>query len=171
LDRQRTTSRSAPMTAELRRQAAAVDEAAVALVAALDPTGCDRVARVSPTQLRVLELLRRTAVNVNGLAEEMGVGASSASRLSDRLEALGFIERVTDPRDRREVRLQLTTTARELLDELAAYRRTALVKILNRMPESARSELVRSLAEFAAAAATGASASTPTGPPAVRKTA
>jgi len=159
------------MTAELRRQAAAVDEAAVALVAALDPTGCDSVARVSPTQLRVLELLRRTAVNVNGLAEEMGVGASSASRLSDRLEALGFIERVTDPRDRREVRLQLTTAARELLDELAAYRRTALVKILNRMPEPARSELVRSLAEFAAAAATGAPAAIPTDAPAVRKTA
>ena len=146
------------MTAELRRQAAAIDEAAVALVAALDPAGFDSVARVSPTQLRVLALLRHSAVNVNGLAEVMGVGASSASRLSDRLEALGFVERVTDPRDRREVQLQLTTAARELLDELTAYRRTALLKILDRMPESARDELVRSLAEFAAAGARGTAA-------------
>jgi DNA-binding MarR family transcriptional regulator len=141
------------MTAELHRQAAAIDEAARALVGALDPAGYEDVTRVSPTQLRVLELLRDTAVNVNGLAEILSVGASSASRLCDRLEALGFVERVTDPRDRREVRLQLTVAANELLDALTAHRRAALTAILYRMSESARAELVRSLDAFADAAA------------------
>jgi DNA-binding MarR family transcriptional regulator len=140
------------MTAELARQAAAIDAAATALIGALDPGACEDVAHVSPTQLRVLELLHSTVVNVNGLADSLGVGPSSASRLCDRLEALGFVERVTDPRDRREVRLQLTTPAKELLDKLTAHRHAVLTRILGDMPDVARAELVRSLAMFAAAA-------------------
>ena len=145
------------MTAELARQAAAIDAAATALIGALDPGACEDVAHVSPTQLRVLGLLHSTVVNVNGLAEALGVGPSSASRLCDRLEALGFVERVTDPRDRREVRLQLTTAAKELLDKLTAHRH-AVLPDSRRMPDVARAELVRSLAEFAAAGARGTAA-------------
>jgi DNA-binding MarR family transcriptional regulator len=140
------------MSPSITAQAAAIDQAATALVSLLDPAGCDDVAHVSPTQLRVLTLLDdNPATNVNGLAESLGVNASSASRLCDRLEALGLLERTADPRDRREVKLQLTRDAHALLNALAEYRRNALTTVLSAMPEQSRREMVRSLAAFAEA--------------------
>jgi DNA-binding MarR family transcriptional regulator len=79
---------------------------------------------------------------------------SSASRLCDRLEAIGLLRRVPDPRDRREVRLLLTPPARRLLDELRERRRAALAAVLDRMTPAARQDLVRALAAFDAAAGT-----------------
>lgn len=141
------------MTRRAASQAAAIEESAGALHAVIDPAGCAEVARVSPTQLRVLTLLRdNPSINVNGLADSLAVGASSASRLCDRLEALGFLSRSPDPRDRREVQLALTPAARDLLSTLTAYRRRALAAVLERMPEAARAELVQSLAAFSMAA-------------------
>jgi DNA-binding MarR family transcriptional regulator len=143
-----------PMTTQIESQAAAVDVAAAALVATLDTIGTADAPRVSPTQLRVLTMLRdNPALNVNGLADGLRVGASSASRMCDRLEALGFLRRESDPRDRREVQLRLTATATDLLGTLAEDRRHALALVLAAMPERARRELVRALTAFADAAA------------------
>lgn len=136
-------------------QAAAIESAAESLIAVLDPARGDHVLPVSPTQLRVLRWLRANpTTNVNGLAEALGVGASSASRLCDRLEALGYLRRNNDPRDRREVRLIVTTAAGTLLDELSDRRRQALERVLAAMPAAVRQDLVRSLAGFEVAAAT-----------------
>jgi DNA-binding MarR family transcriptional regulator len=140
------------MSTPIAAQAAAIDEAAAALVSLLDPAGCDEVAHVSPTQLRVLTLLgANSAMNVNGLAESLSVNASSASRLCDRLEALGLLERSAHPHDRREVKLQLTAEAYGLLETLTAHRRRALASVLAGMPEPSRRELVRSMSAFAEA--------------------
>jgi DNA-binding MarR family transcriptional regulator len=133
--------------------AATIEVAAESLAALLDPSRCEQLSPVSPAQLRVLLLLRaRPALNVNGLAEALHVGPSSASRLCDRLEALGLVSRVCDPRDRREVQLPLTPAAVQMLDELSRYRRQALEMILSAMPPTARQEMARSMALFSAAA-------------------
>jgi DNA-binding MarR family transcriptional regulator len=55
---------------------------------------------------------------------------------------------VPDPRDRREVRLLLTPSARRLLDDLRTRRRDALAVVLERMTPAAREELVRALRAF-----------------------
>ena len=89
--------------------------------------------------------------NMSRLAEALEVVPSSASRLCDRLEATGLLRRVPDPRDRREVRLLLTASARRLLDELRDRRRQALADVLERMAPGDREELVRSLRAFATA--------------------
>ncbi|MFC8850818.1 MULTISPECIES: MarR family transcriptional regulator [unclassified Micromonospora] len=65
----------------------------------LDPAGSCHQLTVSPTQLRVLSLISaRPRTNVNGLAELLDVVPSAASRLCDRLEAIGLLRRVADPR-------------------------------------------------------------------------
>jgi DNA-binding MarR family transcriptional regulator len=141
--------------------AATIEAAAESLATVLDPSRCEHLAPVSPAQLRVLLLLRsRPTLNVNGLADALNVGASSASRLCDRLEALGLLTRLPAPRDRREVQLPLTSAALEMLVELSRYRRHALETVLLAMPASARLELARSLAAFRDAAdeVSGASA-------------
>jgi DNA-binding MarR family transcriptional regulator len=141
--------------------AASIEKTAEALATVLDPAGCAHLAPVSPAQLRVLLLLRaQPTLNVNGLAEELRVVASSASRLCDRLEALGLISRVPDPRDRREMQLPLTAEANALLDELGRYRRSALETVLAAMPAESRRDLARSLSAFSQASVELSSAPT-----------
>ncbi len=133
--------------------AASVDDAARALVGLLDASRFADLTRVSPTQLRVLTLLdANPAMNVNALAQTLQVNPSSASRLCDRLEAMGLLRRHTDPRDRREVNLRATAAAGDLLAQWNRHRCEVLLSVLAKMPATARQELVRSLRAFSVAA-------------------
>jgi DNA-binding MarR family transcriptional regulator len=133
--------------------AAAVESAVESLCALFDAARLAQSPAIPPTQLRVLLIVAAGEdTNMNRLAEALDVVPSSASRLCDRLEAAGLVRRVPDPRDRREVRLALTPGARQLLDDLRERRRQALGEVLDRMAPGARTELVRALASFDAAA-------------------
>jgi DNA-binding MarR family transcriptional regulator len=133
--------------------AAAVESTVEPLLAVLDGARLAQSPAVPPTQLRVLSIIAHSRhVNMSRLAEALDVVPSSASRLCDRLEAAGLLRRVLDPRDRREVRLLLTASAKRLLEELRERRRAALAEVLERMNPAGRQELVRALAAFHAAA-------------------
>jgi DNA-binding MarR family transcriptional regulator len=133
--------------------AAAVDSTVDSLVAVLDMARLAQTPAVPPAQLRVLTIIANNQhTNMSRLAEALDVVPSSASRLCDRLEATGLLRRVPDPRDRREVRLMLTPSARRLLDQLRERRREALGAVLDRMTPAARQGLVDALAAFATAA-------------------
>ncbi|MGW5669593.1 MarR family transcriptional regulator [Micromonospora sp. NPDC003776] len=133
--------------------AAAIDAAADALIGVLD-SATARHNVVSPTQLRVLSLIvAHPHSNVNRLAELLDVVPSSASRLCDRLEAVGLLRRVADPRDRREVRLLPTAAAETLLQELKERRHHAVQAVLDRMPNRVQHELLLALLAFSQAAA------------------
>jgi DNA-binding MarR family transcriptional regulator len=136
--------------------AAAVESTVDALVAVLDTARLAQSPTVPPAQLRVLTIIATNRhTNMSRLAEALDVVPSSASRLCDRLEATGLLRRVPDPRDRREVRLVLTTSARRLLDELRDRRRDALASVLDRMTPAARQGFLDALQAFASAAETG----------------
>jgi DNA-binding MarR family transcriptional regulator len=133
--------------------AAAVESTVEPLLAVLDGARLAQSPAVPRTQLRVLSIIAHSRhVNMSRLAEALDVVPSSASRLCDRLEAAGLLRRVLDPRDRREVRLLLTASAKRLLEELRERRRAALAEVLERMNPAGRQELVRALAAFHAAA-------------------
>jgi DNA-binding MarR family transcriptional regulator len=138
--------------------AAAVESAVESLVSVLDSARDAQTPTVPPAQLRVLSIISGNRhTNMSRLAEALDVVPSSASRLCDRLEAAGLLRRVPDPRDRREVRLMLTPTARRLLDQIRERRRAALAQVLDRMPRATREELLRSLKSFAEVADPGES--------------
>jgi DNA-binding MarR family transcriptional regulator len=137
----------------ITEMAAAVESTAESLVAVLEAARLAQSPAIPPAQLRVLTVVATNRhTNMSRLAEALDVVPSSASRLCDRLEATGLLRRVPDPRDRREVRLLLTPSARRLMAELRDRRRDALGAVLERMPATAREELVRALAAFDAAA-------------------
>ncbi|MFF5294543.1 MarR family winged helix-turn-helix transcriptional regulator [Paractinoplanes globisporus] len=136
--------------------AAAVESAVESLVSVLDSARAAHTPTVPPAQLRVLTIIASNRhTNMSRLAEALDVVPSSASRLCDRLEAAGLLRRVPDPRDRREVRLMLTSSARRLLDQIRERRRLALAQVLDRMPAAHRDELLRALTSFAEAAEPG----------------
>jgi DNA-binding MarR family transcriptional regulator len=110
--------------------------------------------RLSPHQLRALRLLEaRPELNLTALAQGMGIGSPTASRLCDRLEAAGLVSRLLHPHDRREVRLVLTGLGRQVLDEVAVLRSQALAAALARMDPVAREALRRGMRAFPAARA------------------
>ena len=134
--------------------AAAVESTMESLLAVFETARLAQTPALPPAQLRVLTIVSRSEhPNMSRLAEALDVVPSSASRLCDRLEATGLLRRVPDPRDRREVRLLLTSAAQRLLEELRERRQAALAEVLERMNPARRQELVRALEAFADAAA------------------
>lgn len=152
--------------------AARIERTAESLAMVLDPARCEPLASVSPVQLRALMLLHaRPGLNVNGLAAAMGVVASSATRLCDRLEAHGLVIRNTGARDRRELQLRLSAAAAQLLDELSRFRQRELSAVLAAMSPSGRRDLARSLEAFNVAAAVVVAAAEAMPEPTITRTA
>jgi DNA-binding MarR family transcriptional regulator len=134
-------------------RAAEVDDAAQALLAAWDAAREQATPRLSWPQLSALLVVERAeGVNLRGLAGELGMLLSSASRLCDRLVASGMVERIPGRVDRREIALYLTPSSRQLLDELRRTRRQMLAAVLQRMSTAGRAGLIRGLTEFSAVA-------------------
>ncbi|MFJ6214853.1 MarR family winged helix-turn-helix transcriptional regulator [Streptomyces sp. NPDC092296] len=108
---------------------------------------------VSTSQMRALITIdRHRGIHLRRLAEELGTAASVTSRLCDRLQAAGLIDRDTGESDRRQVILHLTGEGVELLAELRELRRKDLRATLADMPPSARASLLVGLEEFHRAA-------------------
>lgn len=108
--------------------------------------------RLSPHQLRALRILEsEPGLNLTALAEGMEIGPPTASRLCDRLEAAGLLERELHPHKRREVRLNLTVHGQQVLREVAARRSHALAAVLALMEPSSREALSRGMRAFLAA--------------------
>jgi len=108
---------------------------------------------VNTPQLRVLVRIHNVGPqNLSGVAAELGVHASNATRISDRLVAAGLIERREDPADRRYVLLELTGKGKELVNTVLEHRRQAIAGVISRMPAGRRPALAAAMEAFAAAA-------------------
>ena len=108
--------------------------------------------RLSQHQLRALRALESSpGLNLTALAERLDTGLPTASRLCDRLEAAGLLERALHPERRREVRLALTPHGRNVLDDIAERRSQALATALARMGSAERAALRHGLRAFLAA--------------------
>ncbi|MEU8652539.1 MarR family transcriptional regulator [Streptomyces sp. NPDC048737] len=111
-------------------------------------------APVSASQLRVLLILEHhEGINLRTLADALASTPPSASRLCDRLQAAGFVERTVSPSDRREVRLYLSGRGTAFLADLRARREKVLRAVLDQMSPARRTALLRGLEAFCDAAA------------------
>jgi DNA-binding MarR family transcriptional regulator len=107
------------------------------------------VMRLSLHQLRALRALQGDpGLNLTALAARLDIGMPTASRLCDRLEAAGLLERSSHPSRRREVRLSLTRQGRAVLDEVAGRRTSALADVLAQMKPADRAAFSRGLEAF-----------------------
>ncbi|MFF9813233.1 MarR family winged helix-turn-helix transcriptional regulator [Streptomyces sp. NPDC014006] len=112
-------------------------------------------APASASQLRVLLVLEhQDGINLRTLADCLASTPPSTSRLCDRLQAAGFIDRDVSPTDRREVRLHLSGHGRSFLADLRERRQQELQSVLNVMPPAKRAALLEGLEAFCDAAST-----------------
>jgi DNA-binding MarR family transcriptional regulator len=144
------TSPHSPGQDDLARAASLADAAGQALVLATSVANDN--SGVSAAQLRVLGVVDQAgSVNLTQLAVALHTAPSSASRLCDRLEAADLLRRTADERDRREVWLVLTPTARRLLDDLGRQRQETIAAVLRRMSQDDCAALLQGLSAFARA--------------------
>ncbi|MEU9271893.1 MarR family winged helix-turn-helix transcriptional regulator [Streptomyces sp. NPDC048253] len=109
----------------------------------------DAALRLSLHQLRALRALQATpGLNLTALAERLDIGLPTASRLCDRLEAAGLLERAYHPRRRREVQLGLTALGQRVLRDVAGRRAQALAVVVGVMGPAERVALSRGMKAF-----------------------
>lgn len=145
------TSESQEQTQQTARAASAVTE----VIEVLWGRGREvTTSPVSPSQLKVLFVLEnQDGVNLRTVTERLGSTAPSTSRLCDRLEAVGFVNRTPSPSSRRELRLWLTDTGRSFLQDLRGRREKELHTVISRMPPKEQAMLLEGLTSFQEAAA------------------
>ncbi|MDP9799780.1 DNA-binding MarR family transcriptional regulator [Catenuloplanes nepalensis] len=142
----------ATATTTVSADAAAIDEAAEALLGVWDTAREKATNRLSGSQLRALLVVEQDeGINLGGLAGHLGMILSSASRLCDRLVAAGMLEREPGRADRREISLILTSAGHALLDEVRTERRDQLSGVLARMSPTSRTALLAGLQAFGTA--------------------
>ncbi|QKW18077.1 MarR family transcriptional regulator [Kitasatospora sp. NA04385] len=111
-------------------------------------------APLSASQLRVMYVLERhDGINLRTLTEALDSTPSSASRLCDRLEAVGFLDRAPSTTSRRELELRLSGRGLAFLAELRSRRERQIEAALGGMSAADRKALVRGLESFQAALA------------------
>ncbi len=144
-----STFRPRPQTDEIAR----VTSTAAELLEVL--WGRASTAPASASQLRVLLILEHhEGINLRTLADSLASTPPSTSRLCDRLQASGLVERVVSANDRREVHLYLSKRGRTFLDDLRKRRERELRAVLDLMPAAKREALLEGLEAFRSAAAT-----------------
>lgn len=108
---------------------------------------------VTLAQYRTLVVLTaRGPQSLQQLADELQVVPSTATRMCDRLVRKGLIRRGVPPDNRREVELSITSRGSEIVDAVTKRRRSEIRRIVEKMTESRRADLVTALLEFARSA-------------------
>jgi MarR family transcriptional regulator for hemolysin len=105
-----------------------------------------RILGVSRAQWTVLVRLERTeGLKQSELAEILDLQPISLTRLLDRLDENGLIERRADPNDRRVNRLYLKPAARPLLDQLATLSESLMGTVLEGIEPESMERMLRDL--------------------------
>lgn len=94
---------------------------------------------ISRSQWRVLTtLLGRPGSTQTELAELVGIGRAPLGKIIDRLEAQGWVERRSDPDDRRVNRLYLTRDVDPLVEPTRSISHEVVDELLGNVPAEER---------------------------------
>ncbi len=110
-------------------------------------------AELTLPQFRTMVLLSsRGPLATGALAEALGIHASTATRLVDRLETKGLVGRGAAEGNRRTVLVHITRRGQRIVDRSTAVRREELERIAARLTPTDRTKVEQAMLRFAAAA-------------------
>ncbi len=104
---------------------------------------------LSLPQYRVLSLLCDGSAAATALADHLAVSRPNVTAIVDGLVERGFVERLTDPTDRRRVRHSLTPTGRAALRTADDALDVRLHAIADRLPPAKADQALSGLALWA----------------------
>jgi DNA-binding MarR family transcriptional regulator len=148
-----SASATAVNAVEAAEDVEAVMAASRALVAVASRSLAPAEDVVSLSQWRALVVVAgEPGMSLNQLAEGLGVHASTATRVCDRLIAADLLIREPHPRDRRYLALSLTRKGQRLHDKVMVTRAREISTILDRLAPAGRRRVAAAFRDFADAA-------------------
>jgi DNA-binding MarR family transcriptional regulator len=108
-------------------------------------------AELTLVQVRVMRRLAKQPQSLGQLGAELALAPPSVTRLVDRLEERGLIERQRGLDDRRKVVATLTDEGRRLVSAIPFLEGTAIRTAVDRMKVADRERIAAALREFNAA--------------------
>ena len=106
--------------------------------------------QVSLPQFRLLLTLDGLGpVPSSKLAAQLRLAPSAITRMVDRLQDTGLVQRGTDPRSRSIVTVEPTAAGRQLIDAVLSHRHELLGAVLDRMTSADHKAAVRAARQFA----------------------
>lgn len=113
---------------------------------AAEHSASPEVARMGAGQYYALsELAKVERLMAGELADRCHVSEPTVSKMLKSLEAGGFVQRQTDPANRRVVWVSITPAGRTMRDELFAHFQGALVRVLDGLDDAQLNDLLRAL--------------------------
>lgn len=104
---------------------------------------------VTPPQCEALMVLQEYGGLAMGeLCQRVGSACSTATDLIDRMERNGLVERVRDPKDRRVIRLHITSRGEEVVARVVDASRSNLAQKLHALAEEEKEQLLQALARL-----------------------
>jgi DNA-binding MarR family transcriptional regulator len=136
-----------------KEDSAAIDEIVQAIARAHQSTDSiirDVLGEVAPGVTKVeftilLSLAADGLQRITDLTFALSMAPSSMTRYCDHLHRLGLITREREFKDRREVRVDLTTEGRQLVETVTARREVELLERLSEVNPALRRQLLRAL--------------------------
>ncbi|MEU8841543.1 MarR family transcriptional regulator [Streptomyces roseus] len=105
----------------------------------------------SASQLRLMYVVdRQDGIRMRTVCQQLASAPPTVTRMCDRLQAIGFLERMASPDSGREVALRLTTAGKRHLQRIREQRDSMLHRAINNMPPSERRALAKGLAGLTA---------------------
>ncbi|NDD29043.1 MAG: MarR family transcriptional regulator [Proteobacteria bacterium] len=102
-------------------------------------------------QLRLCSLLMQGPTTITALSRELGTTVSATTQLADRLEGIGFVERVAGEGDRRSRSLRLTRHGSDVMTKSREKRLARWSEVIARLPPASREALISLLDALALA--------------------
>lgn len=107
----------------------------------------EAIAPSSTSQLRLMYIVdREDGIRMRTVCQRLASAPPTVSRMCDRLQAIGFLERMRCPDNGREITLQLTPSGKSHLQRIREQRDTMLHQAIDNMAPTERGALAAGLA-------------------------
>lgn len=109
---------------------------------------CDQ--EITMQQAMVLKFIKSLGnPKMTDLSHAVGVTLGNMTMMVDRLIKNGFVKRMTDPQDRRIVRVELTERSKIMINKIKKRHSDHMEKILSKIPEHDKQQLLANLQKIA----------------------
>jgi DNA-binding MarR family transcriptional regulator len=103
--------------------------------------------KIGPPHMKVLFLLcsMEKEPTISRISRSLSISLAMMTRITDRLEEKKLVERISDPKDRRVIRIHITKKGKKLARELKELRKKEIVGLINSFNEKDRKKFMNSM--------------------------
>jgi DNA-binding MarR family transcriptional regulator len=104
---------------------------------------------ITPQQFEVMQVLKENGkLSIGALCRALNFACSTGTDMLDRMERLGFVERVRSAEDRRMIYIEILPKGEGVLNEITASHREQITSLLSKMNPQQSEAIIASLQQL-----------------------